>query len=89
VHGRTSDKLVIICLEISRVKLPALLVIAIAIVMASCRNTIECIDFDHIDTLRVCPKIYSPVCGCDNFTYDNDCIAQSHGVVSWIGGPCP
>jgi hypothetical protein len=35
-----------------------------------------------------CPEIYSPVCGCDNVTYDNDCFRQSAGVSVLHDGPC-
>ncbi|KAL7519901.1 hypothetical protein ACHAWX_004655 [Stephanocyclus meneghinianus] len=27
-----------------------------------------------------CTRIYRPVCGCDNQTYANSCLALSHGV---------
>ena len=42
------------------------------------------------DTTAVCacPMIYMPVCGCDNVTYSNKCVAESQGVNSWINGAC-
>ena len=29
-----------------------------------------------------------PVCGCDNLTYSNKCVAESQGVNSWVNGAC-
>jgi hypothetical protein len=48
----------------------------------------ECIDPSLIGSFPICPLIYAPVCGCNNITYDNDCIAQNNGVTSWTPGEC-
>lgn len=37
---------------------------------------------------RGCPKILAPVCGCNSKTYDNGCIAESYGIISYTPGPC-
>lgn len=38
---------------------------------------------------EVCPDIFSPVCGCDNKTYPNDCKRQAAGVSLKSTGECP
>lgn len=36
----------------------------------------------------VCTKEYVPVCGCNEVTYSNECVAQASGVASWTLGEC-
>ena len=37
---------------------------------------------------QVCSLDYTPVCGCDQQTYSNQCIAEASGVTSWTFGEC-
>jgi len=37
----------------------------------------------------MCTMQYDPVCGCDNKTYSNACVASCAGVKVTTKGPCP
>jgi hypothetical protein len=37
---------------------------------------------------EVCSFLYAPVCGCDNVTYSNGCVAQSMGTDIQYDGEC-
>jgi hypothetical protein len=47
-----------------------------------------CIDTELINQTTVCYEIYTPVCGCNEMTYSNDCIAESNGILSYVDGAC-
>lgn len=59
-----------------------------AMINVGCPNNI-CIDSNRVDSALVCPPVYAPVCGCDNVTYINACVASyTYGVNSWSPGAC-
>jgi hypothetical protein len=50
---------------------------------------IICPDTSVIDLNIVCTAIYEPVCGCDNVTYSNSCVAFNHyGITEFTEGEC-
>lgn len=49
----------------------------------------ECIDPGLVHSEVLCTEIYDPVCGCDDNTYSNACVAKfHHGIKSYTKGPC-
>lgn len=48
----------------------------------------SCIDAELINQTTVCYEIYAPVCGCNEKTYSNDCIAESNGIILYVDGAC-
>ena len=40
------------------------------------------------DPALVCIQLYDPVCGCNDITYSNACIAESWGVNQFSQGAC-
>ena len=46
------------------------------------------IDESLINEQAACYLIYAPVCGCNDVTYSNDCVAQNNGVLSFTEGAC-
>jgi len=57
---------------------------------AQCSNiVIDCIDPDQINNAVDCVEVFNPVCGCNNVTYQNPCLAFYYGgVTSWVLGEC-
>ncbi len=64
----------------------AVMTLTVGFVQLEAQN---CLDQTKINSEQVCPRLYSPVCGCDGRTYNNACEAQKSGITSTKKGKCP
>lgn len=54
---------------------------------STCNKNDKCVVGEPIlDCL--CTMEYDPVCGCNNVTYGNSCVASCSGVSSYSEGAC-
>lgn len=53
-------------------------------------TTPSCIDTNMVSFNPCFGTVYQPVCGCDNVTYRNECLAIAAGIVNfgYVDGPC-
>jgi len=56
-------------------------------VLSACNTTQKCVE--KINTDCVCTMQYDPVCGCNNKTYGNACVAECSGIKTYTKGECP
>jgi hypothetical protein len=61
--------------------------IVLFFLVISCDKSNDCIDESQITDFG-CAMDYNPVCGCDQVTYPNACMAGNAGVKRWTEGEC-
>ncbi len=59
----------------------------LSMVLIQCGSQEDACNGDKIADC-VCDASYVPVCGCDEVTYSNACVAKCEGVKEFKNGPC-
>ncbi|TND05050.1 MAG: hypothetical protein FD123_3670 [Bacteroidetes bacterium] len=52
------------------------------------RISAQCIDSLAVQYGFACDPRFEPVCGCNGYTYRNDCFARNNGLLTWSQGIC-
>ena len=50
-------------------------------------NSNKCKENENIKEIA-CTKDYNPICGCNNKTYSNQCLASAWGIETYTIGEC-
>lgn len=62
--------------------------IVVLCIVFGCKSTLSDECREQIKEDCMCTKQYDPVCGCNNKTYGNACVAECSGIVNYTKGAC-
>lgn len=68
-------------------KTPTFLLPLICLSFFACKAPQKCVENPQADC--ICTRQYDPVCGCNNKTYGNACMAECAGIKTYQKGECP